>query len=141
MTRLDKAALGVSGVMTLLFAPRALDAARLYKELDQISGAMCMVGILGWIIATYGPIMVFVSSWHLSLRLRATWVVHLLVTPCAGITLLAGSKIMLYLIRDPDFDATLGAPVMPAPLLFVIAFVGYFSVLIFKQIKSAPRRA
>ncbi len=47
---------------------------------------------------------------------------------------------MLSTINDPDFDSTLGAPIMPAMLCILVVMVLYFSALAVKQILKLRAR-
>ncbi|HEY0026832.1 MAG TPA: hypothetical protein VGC35_03085 [Allosphingosinicella sp.] len=133
LNRLDIVAVVAVIVSTILCIEAALHAADAYTHFRPISGAKQMLGVIGWIIATFGPIGVAVCFWRLAKRVRAPWVVHLLFLPCAYALLMAGVYLMLFVIGDPDFDSTLGGPVMQAALLFAAASVLYFGAAIYRS--------
>ena len=85
-----------------------------------------MLGVLGWLVATFGPIVLAAIFWRLANGSRAAWLLHLLFLPCAYALLRAGAGVMLFVIGDFDFDSTLGGPVLQAGLLFMIASAAYF---------------
>jgi len=53
-----RAALLALGVTTFLFLGAALDAASLYSGLRPMSAGDLVLGLSGWFIATFGPIVV-----------------------------------------------------------------------------------
>ncbi|HEX5184206.1 MAG TPA: hypothetical protein VFW19_13795 [Allosphingosinicella sp.] len=141
MNRFDKMMLAAAVVVTLIFARGQMEIARLYIQMDHLSDRIIPTWTAGWLIATYGPIAVAAWFWRRAKRARAPWVLHILFLPGAIILLNAGESIMLSTIPDPDFDATLGGPMMPAVLLFLIAVGGYACALVSRRIRSAGDRA
>jgi hypothetical protein len=143
MNRFDKLALVAAAAVTLLSASEMFAIADLYIEVQHLSAAMTMIGVTGWLIATYGPISVAAGFWRSAKRHRAPWVLHILLLPCAFITLLIGESLLLYAIQHPDFGAMIGAPVAPALVLFVVSVGGYFAALVWTQVKreAVPSRS
>ena len=133
MNRLDKLALAAVIITTLLCIRGSVDAAYAYTSTRPISATGSMIGLAGWLIATYGPISIAVWFWRWAKQVRASWVPHLLFLPCAAGIFRAGEALMLFVIGDPDFDATLGGPVIPAYLLFIAAAGGYLAALVSKR--------
>ena len=132
LNRLDMVAVLAVIVSTFLCLQSALDAADAYTLFQPLSVAKQVLGVAGWFVATFGPIGVAVCFWRLAKRVRAPWIVHLLFLPCAYALLMGGGYLMLFVIGDPDFDATLGGPVMQAALLFAVALVLYFAAVIYR---------
>ncbi|QIG81364.1 hypothetical protein [Stakelama tenebrarum] len=97
------------------------------------------VATAGWIIATYAPIAVIVIFWRLTKRAGPLYalILHVLLLPCALAALLVGDQLMTSTIRDPDFDATLGAPMMPAMLALMAALGAYGAALMARIAASA----
>lgn len=136
MNRFDKLALAAVIIVTLLCVRGSGDFVYDYY-MDQIPEGMLPIGVAGWAIATYGPIAVAVLFWRWAKRIPAPWVLHLLFLPCAAVLFRIGDALMLSVIEDPDFDATLGGPEMPAILLLVVAVGGYFAAVIARQIPTS----
>jgi hypothetical protein len=108
--------------------------------LPEITACELPVAIAGWVIASYGPIVVATLFWRLADRLSMGWLLHILLVPCLYALLLTGERLMLSTVSDPDFDGTLGAPIMPAMFCDLVVIVVYFSALVAKQVfKSRPR--
>lgn len=141
MNRFDKVALAAAIVTTLLFARGTFFIAQFYIEYLSIAGTTLLIGVAGWLIATYGPIATAVWFWRWAKGHRSPWVLHLLFLPCAGLLLWAGESLMLFVIDQPDFDAMLGGPANQATLLFVIAAGGYFAALLSRQISNSRDQA
>jgi len=141
MNRLDKLAFAAVIITTLLCVRGTVSIFYVYNSVQPIFGTKLMIGFSGWFIATYGPIAIAVWFWRWAKHIRASWVLHLLFLPCAFTVLRAGEALMLYVIGDPDFDATLGGPVMQAYLLFIVAAVGYFAAVVSKRRSVASDRA
>jgi hypothetical protein len=95
------------------------------------------IWIAGYLIATYGPIILAVGFRRIARCISARWVVHVLFFPAAILALNVGERIMLSVIEEPDFDATLGAPIMPALLLVVFAVALYLVALVVDGLKGA----
>lgn len=104
--------------------------------LPQITLSELPVAIAGWVLASYGPILVAALFWRWADRFSAGWLLHLLLIPCLYALLLAGSRLMLSTINDPDFDNTLGAPIMPGMLCDLAVMAVYFSALAVKQLSK-----
>ena len=67
---------------TWLFLQAALDAAEMYTTVGgPISQANQMLGIFGWMVATFGPIGLALVFWRLAKRFRGRWILHLLFLP------------------------------------------------------------
>jgi hypothetical protein len=145
LNRFDKVALAAVIAMTLLCARGQLRIAHFYLDPLHFSGkklsATVAIWAAGWVIATYGPMAIAACFWRWTKRARAAWIFHILLLPCAVVTWNAGQSIMLLVIKDPDFDGTLGGPVMPAALLLLVAVGGYFAALISRQIRRTGEQA
>jgi hypothetical protein len=124
--RFDVFALLAVIVTTVLCLHAALNAANAYTSLGTITAWKQVVGCLGWFIATFGPITVSIAFWRWSKRVRKAWLVHLLMFPLAYGLITGGASLMLFAIGDPDFDATIGGPVLQAAVLFDLAVIGYY---------------
>ena len=141
MNRFDKLASVTTILATTLCVPKPGNFAYRYY-LDQIADRNLPIWFLGMIVSIYGPIAIAVLFWRLSNRVRAPWLLHLLFLPAAVALLGAGEQLMLSVIQDPDFDATLGGPAeLPAMLLFLVAVGGYFGALIAKRAAGLADRA
>lgn len=105
---------------------------RLYAP--EITAQEFPVAIGGWVLASYGPILVAALFWRWADRFSKGWLLHLLLIPCLYALLLAGWRMMGSAVADSDFDNTLGAPIMPSMLLSVVVMAIYFSALAVKQI-------
>lgn len=98
---------------------------------DQMLPGSLPVGMAGWAIATYGPLIAAVAWWRYAKRLsrNVALSLHAIFLPCVLGIFWAGDAIMLAILSDPDFDATLGAPEMPALLSLAVAIVSYYAAV------------
>lgn len=126
MNRLDKIALATAVAATLLSVTRYRFAFEYYA--DQMLPGSLVVAALGWGLATYGPLVVAVAFWRSAKHFPSPvpLMLHLLFVPCAFAALAAGDAVMLSTINDPDFDATLGAPELPAFMALIVSIFSYF---------------
>ena len=133
MKRSDKLALAGAIIMSCQGVSFATGPVfRLYAP--EITAREFPVAIAGWALASYAPILVATLFWRLATRFSTGWLLHLLLLPCLYALLLAGSRIMLSTVNDPDFDNSLGAPIMPALFCALVVTVVYFSALAVKQV-------
>ena len=137
MNHFDKFALGAVILTTLLCARETLAIGSFYIDFLDLPPSAAATGVAGWLVATYGPIAVAALCWRWAKRVRFPWVPHLLLLPAAVIVFRTGASLLLSVIRQPDFDAMIGAPVFPAILLFVIAIGGYFAAVVATEIGTA----
>ena len=128
-------------ITTKLFLRTALDAADLYTSMETMSAWGQAAGCFGWVLATLGPVAVSISFWRWSKGLHKAWILHLLMLPLAYALLWAGASLMLSVIGVPDFDATIGAPVIQAGVLFGLAVIGYYSAVLYTVFQKRPKPA
>ncbi|MHA6723676.1 hypothetical protein [Sphingomonas sp. RS2018] len=129
------------GVTAFLFLGAALNAADLYMSVKPMSAGDLMIGSLGWIIATFGPIFLAIVFWRLAKRLQTAWVLHLLMLPSALTMLGAGRALMLSVTDTPDFDDTIGGPVIQATALLLSAVMGYYLAVVYTGLKRRSATA
>jgi hypothetical protein len=139
LNRLELVAIAAAVVTTWLCIGAALDAAELYRMGRPMPAAKQMLAVLGWLLATFGPLGLAVGFWRLAGRLRTRWPLHLLFLPCAFASLMIGDRIMLFAIGAWDFDDTIGGPVLQALLLFLIAVPLYFGAVLWTALASRRR--
>lgn len=137
MNRFEKLALASVIVVSLLCVRGPGDLAYDHYR-AQVPEGMLPVGLAGWAIFTYGPIALAVAFWRLAKSIRSSWALHLLLLPSMIALARTGSELMLLVIDDPDFDATMDAPLMAGVLLFLIAVGGYFGALL-RPLFARPR--
>lgn len=130
LNRLDAVAAVAAIVTTGLCIEGTLNAAEAYLGSRRIPQALQLLPILGWLVATFAPLGLAVGFWRLSRRVSRPWLLHLQFLPCAFVLFIAGARIMGFVANDPDFDATLGGPVIQAFLLFVISTAVYFGAVV-----------
>lgn len=132
----------VAAVVTSWLCLRAaLDASEAYQIARPLTAGMQTLGLLGWAVATFGPMGLAVGFWRLSKRFRARWVIHLLFLPCAIALLQAGAELMLFAIGHRDFDDTLGGPVLQAALMLIAAVAAYLTSVLSTLPLFQPKRA
>lgn len=117
-------------ITTCLFVGAALDAASLYVSARPMSVGERIIGCFGWLVATFGPMILAILFWRRAKGLRNGWTLHLLMLPLAFATLKIGASLMLSVIGSPDFDDTLGGPIIQAMVLFLLAVIGYYSAVL-----------
>ena len=94
------------------------------------------IAVVGWVIVTYGPIIVATLLWGLAKRSSASWLLHFLLLPSFWALLVAGNSLMLSTLNVPDFDDTLGAPIMPALLVMTLTTALYASALVIGRLSA-----
>ena len=127
---LEKAALVAVIVTSWLCFRAAVDAAEMYRHFLPLPGAMQVLGVLGWVVATFAPTGLALCFWRLAPRLSRPWLLHLLFPPCAVALFQGGAGLMLFVVGDPAFDSTLGGPVLQASFLLAFAMAAYPGALI-----------
>jgi hypothetical protein len=135
LNRMDVFGLLAVCVTTFFFLGAALNAADLYLSVKHMSAGDLIIGCAGWIIATFGPIVLAIVFWRCAKRLQRAWVLHLLMLPLALAMLNAGSALMLSVTGTPDFDDTIGGPVIQALALLLLAVSGYYSAALYTALK------
>lgn len=134
--------LALAGVVGVTFLGAAFMRSRAYDlYFDQMPFGNWLVAASGWIVATYGPVLIAVSLWRFAKHHRAPWLLHLLLLPALYALLIAGSRLMLSTLYVPDFDATLGAPIMPAVLSIIAALTTYSMALAAERFSRSTGRA
>lgn len=141
LNRLDAFAIVSVLITTFLFFPRALHAAYLYAGIGEISVDRRLIGLLGWLFATFGPILSCVSLWRLYKRLPHAWLVHVAFFPVALGLFNGGDRMMLYAAGEWDWDGVIGGPILQAMFLFMLAVIGYYSAAIWTAAAAWRSRA
>ena len=90
---------------------------------------MTALEVLGYTIATFGPLSSAIAFWRLSDRVQASWMMHLLFVPVAFLIYKLGEQLVYYAAGVPDGDSVEGYMLLPALSLFVLTTVSYLSVL------------
>ena len=141
MSRFEKIALATAIVATLLGAIGLRSPAFQYYVDQMLSGSVAIF-VLGWAVATYGPLALAVAFRRLAKRFLApiSVALHLLFLPCAIAIYLCGDAMMVASISDPDFDAMIGDPDLPAFLSLAVAIICYFVAALLERrpAKSKP---
>ncbi|MES2987302.1 MAG: hypothetical protein V4808_05305 [Pseudomonadota bacterium] len=102
-----------------------------------MSAAAQTVAVIGWLLATFGPIAASVIFWRWSKQLRFAWILHLLLLPLSYAMVAAGAWLMLFATEDrTGFDNTLGGPVIQAMMLFCLTAIGYYSALLYAFVEK-----
>lgn len=139
MRRSGKAAL--IGFILFSFMGVAFLRSRAYDlYFDQMSLDKWSVALAGWCLATYGPVLLGLCLWRLAKRSRNPWIIHLSLVPSLFALLVAGERIMLSTLYVPDFDSTLGAPIMPALVAVLATATIYYSALMIERSAGYQRR-
>jgi hypothetical protein len=144
LNRMDVFGLLAAGVTTFFFLGAALDAASLYASVRHMTAKDLVLGCFGWSIATLGPIVLAVVFWRWAKMLRKAWVLHVLMLPSALAMLKVGASLMLSVTGTPDFDDTIGGPLIQAIALLSLAIIGYYSAVlyvVFKRSSAAANRS
>ena len=141
LNRMDIFGLLAVGVTTFLFLGAALDAASLYVSVRPMSAADVVWGCSGWLIATLGPVTLAVVFWRRAKTIRKAWLLHLLMLPLALGMLKLGDSLMLSVTRTPDFDDTIGGPIIQAIALLLLAVIGYYSAVLYTAFKRSAAPA
>lgn len=136
LNRMDVFGLISVVVTTLLFMGPALYAANLYTSVRPMSAGERVIGYFGWLIATFGPMILATLFWRWSKIFRKRWSLHLLMLPVALAMFKLGTSLMLSVIGSSDFDDTIGGPVIQARVLFVLAVIGYHLAFLYTAFKD-----
>lgn len=138
MNRFDRFALVAVMLVTLLCAGSMAPIFQYYS--DTLAPASLMMGIAGWLIATFGPLLVALWCWRKAKKMHAPWMPHLGMLAGAVVLLETGKSIMLAAMGAPNFDNMLGGPSNPPHFLFLLVIGGYFSGLAYQRISSVSGR-
>jgi hypothetical protein len=128
-------------VTTFFFFGAALNAADLYMSVRHMSASDLMTGCSGWLVATFGPILLAIVFWRCRRRLQRAWILYILMLPIALAMFKAGSALMLSVTGAPDFDDTLGGPVIQALALLLLAVIGYYSAVLYVTLRRRSAAA
>jgi hypothetical protein len=140
MNRSDKLALG--GVILVALEGASFRRTFAYhRYFDGMPVGRLLMAASGWVLATCGPIIAAALLWRLAHRFSKGWLLHLLLIPSLYVVLLAGERIMLSTVSDPDFDSTLGTPIMPAMLCALLVMVFYLSALVLEHASKLSARS
>lgn len=140
MSRCDKLAL--AGVIIVSRMGVAFTKSSAYHwYFSQMPLGKLLIAIAGWALATYSPILVAALFWRVAKRSKVAWLLHVLLLPSFYGLLVAGNRLILSTLQEPDFDNTLGAPIMPALLVNVATVAVYFSALAVKRVLRLGARA
>lgn len=131
LNRMDIFGLLAATMTTFVFFGAASNAAGVYNRAGALSTGAILLGCAGWAVATFGPIALAVLLWRGAKRFNRGWLLHLLMLPLAIGAVNLGSSMMLWVTSTPDFDDTLGGPVLQAGLLFVLAVFGYYLAVLY----------
>lgn len=129
LNRMEVFGLVAVGVTTFLFSGAAINAGSLYASVRHMSVGDVALGFSGWLIATFGPMTLTVAFWRWAKALRKAWMLHLLMLPIAVASVKLGTSLMLSVTGTPDFDDTIGGPVIQAMVLLLLAVIGYYSAV------------
>jgi hypothetical protein len=143
INRMDVFGLLAVCVTTFFFLGAALNAADLYTSVRHMSAGDLVIGCSGWLVATFGPIVLAIVFWRCAKRLRKAWMLHLLMLPLSLAMFNAGSALMLSVTGAPDFDDTIGGPVIQALALLLLAVIGYYAAVLYAALKrgAAPAKS
>lgn len=97
--------------------------------------------ILTWMTFTYGPIFIGYIFWNGAGWFRRPWLPHLLLLPALYAYALLADNLMLWAFGAPDWDGTMGAPIMPGFLLMLLMIVIYYLGLAAKSLLSFRERS
>jgi hypothetical protein len=140
LNRFDLFAMGAVFVTSVLFIDGAIHSAELYTSVQVMSAEQKIAGCMGWLLATFGPIVTAVGLWRWFKHLRSPWL-HLLMLPVAYAWVKVGSSLMLSAIGVPDFDDTIGGPVVQAMALFLLATGGYYTAALWVVFNTPSEQA
>jgi hypothetical protein len=130
LNRFEILALLAAFAFTLLCVNSTISAVELYLVWQDRHFTMYAIALVGWLLASYGPIFIATTLWRGSKCVESPWLLHIAVLPGMFFAMREGSLLMLYAIDQTDFDSTIGAPVMTGIFLFLTAFVLYVAALI-----------
>ena len=132
MNRFDWFAVIAAAAITVLLHDTLSATWYVYVVLLKLHWAMVAIALIGWPISNYGSMVIAALFWRWS-KARGGWIPPLLFLPVVYAVMLLGDRILIYAFDVPDFDSTLGAPVMIGMLLLPIAVFGYFGTLAFRR--------
>lgn len=133
--------LALAGLVSVTLLGAAFMQSRAYGlYFNRMPFGEWLVAAAGWIIATYGPVLVAISLWRSAKYCRNPWALHLLLLPILYVMLVAGSRLILTTLYVPDFDATLGAPILPAFVSIVATVTIYFFALVAEGVSRSGGR-
>jgi hypothetical protein len=127
------------GGIALLFARETLEPSiYLYQ---QSAGNKTAHGVVGWLIATAGPVALSVFVWLLIRRLQARWLAHLIFIPAAVVIFRVGSSLFFY-AAGVTAEVTLGGYAMLAASAFLpLTVLVHTTALVVEGYRNVGRRA
>jgi hypothetical protein len=126
--------LALVGVITVSLAGFSFINSFAYRlYFGQVPTTKLSVAVTGWALASYGPVIVAALIWKLAKRSSVPWLFHILLLPSFYALLVAGNALMLSTLNVPDFDDTLGAPIMLALFIIIGTMAIYLLALIVNQ--------
>lgn len=96
----------VIGCIVLLTAREVVEPS-LYLYERHTSG-MVTLGVIGWFVATLGPLVLSVWVWRAARRVKQKWLWHLLFIPCSIAIYRLGASTLFYAAGVPDGDSVEG---------------------------------
>ncbi|MET0308954.1 MAG: hypothetical protein ABW023_09640 [Sphingomonas sp.] len=130
MNRFEKIAVVAAVLATWLYADATESVWDLYVVRPHLPWLLTAFALAGWILSNYVPIAVALLYWRRAKQARRPWVFHLLLLPSIILATWAGDSMMLQVTGEPDFDATIGAPVIIGMYLLIVAVLGYAAAVI-----------
>ncbi|RJF93469.1 hypothetical protein D3876_03860 [Sphingomonas cavernae] len=127
------------GGIALLFARETLEPSiYLYQE---SAGYKSALGVVGWLIATVGPVALSVLVWLLVQRLTPRWLVHLAFIPMALVLFRAGSSLFFH-ASGMTAEVTLGGYAMLAASAFLpLTLLVHTTALVVEGYRAVGHRA
>lgn len=126
-------------VTTLLFVGAALGAASLYVSVRPMSAGEPNRGLLRLVSRDLWPDDLSDPVLALGQKPPQWRTLHLLMLPLAFAMLKLGASLMLSIIGSPDFDDTIGGPLIQAGALFLLAVIGYYSAVLYTALRRRSR--
>lgn len=139
MNRAGSVAYGVAVIALILLTGQDMNNSTLFLY-DSLTPPMFALAIVGWAIATFGPVTLSVCIWGLVKRVRARWVPHLLFIPCA-IAFFRGGATLLDYASDWGDSMGVGMFMILAAALLCLTMLVHAASLIVELVGMFRRRA
>lgn len=138
MNRAGSVAYGAAVIALIVLTSQEMNNSTLFLY-DWLTPPMFALGIIGWVIATFGPLTLSVFIWALVKRVHAKWAPHLLFIPFA-IALFRGGVRLLGYATDWSDSMGVGMFMILAALLLCLTVLVHAASLIVELVKMFRRR-
>lgn len=140
MNRLGAIVYGLAlGAVVLLFARESLEPAIWLFE--EYAGDTVALAVAGWLIATLGPIALSMCLWLVEGRLKARWLLHLILIPTAIMMFRQGSLLFFYGANASGEGSPEGYALLMATAFLPLTLLAHTAALVVQGYRTLTHRS